>query len=132
MITLIPLNDTYYVCQFAENQEIPIEIRSADFFSFTRTKEEISIVTNCKTDFEFLKTIQKWKGFKVDGILSFSLVGIINDITQPLKREGIPVFVLSTFNTDYIFVMNQDFEKAIGVFRVTENLGIKETDKCSQ
>ncbi len=66
-----------------------------------------------------------WKGFKVDGILDFSLVGIINDITKPLKDSQISVFVISTFNTDYIFVKKESFDRAIEIFKSTKNIDIK-------
>jgi hypothetical protein len=86
----------------------------------------ISIVTNCNLDFEYVKSSKTWKGFKVDGILDFSLVGIINDITKPLKDNGISVFVLSTFNTDYIFVKEEYFNKTKDIFKSTDNIRIKE------
>lgn len=102
MITLIPLADNYTIYQIADNREIPTQILESEFYSLTKTKEEISIVTNCKINFEHLKSSKYWMGFKVDGILDFSLVGIIHDITKPLKDNEISVFVISTFNTDYI------------------------------
>ena len=126
MITLIPLKDIFSIYQLANNQEIPPEIISSEFFSVTKTDEEISIVTNCRTDFEFLDSGKKWKGFKVDGILDFSLVGIINEISKPMKDNGISVFVLSTFNTDYIFVMKDSFDKAMDIFKFTDNIRVKE------
>lgn len=125
MINLIPLSDIYSIYQLTDKQEVPFEIISSGFYSITKTKEEISIITNCSTDFEFLKSNIKWKGFKVQGVLDFSLVGIINDITKPLKDNGISVFVLSTFNTDYIFVNADSFDKSIEVFNCTENIRIK-------
>jgi uncharacterized protein len=126
MIDLIPLDDIYSIYQLTDKQEIPPEIISSGFYSMTKTEEEISIVTNCKTDFEFLKSGKKWKGFKVDGILDFSLVGIINEITKPLKENGISVFILSTFNTDYIFVTEDSFNKTKDIFKSTDNMMIKE------
>jgi hypothetical protein len=126
MITLIPLNDIFSIYQLTNKQEIPPEIISSGFFSVTKTDEEISIVTNCRIDYEFLKSGKKWKGFKVDGILDFSLVGIINEITKPLKDNEISVFVLSTFNTDYIFVIEDSFDKAMNIFKFTDNIKIKE------
>ena len=65
-----------------------------------------------------------WKGLKVDGILDFSLVGILHDLTKPLKENGISVFVLSTFNTDYLFVKKESFEKALDIFSSEKNIRI--------
>ena len=122
MISLIPLNDIYSIYQFADEQEIPLEIITSGFYSITRTQDEISVVTNCITDFEFLKSSKKWKGFKVDGMLDFSLVGIIHELTKPLKENGIAVFVLSTYNTDYLFVKAENFDRSVDIYRMIQLL----------
>jgi len=124
MITLIPLSDTYSIYQLTEKQDIPLEILSSGFYSVTKTEDEVSIVTNCVTEFNFLQSPKKWKGFKVEGILDFSLTGIINDITTPLKENGISVFVVSTYNTDYVFVTEDNFERTIAIFRSIDTFGI--------
>jgi hypothetical protein len=126
MVRLIPLKDVFYIYKLTDKQEIPPEIISSEFYSVTKTDDEISVVTNCNIEFGFLSSGKKWKGFKVDGILDFSLVGIINEITKPLKDNGISVFVLSTFNTDYIFVMEDSFDKTIDIFKFTDKIRIKE------
>jgi hypothetical protein len=126
MIVLIPLNDIFSIYQLTEKQEIPPEITSSGFYSLTKTENEISIVTNCTIDFDSFKSAKKWKGYKVDGILDFSLVWIINDITKPLKENGISVFVLSTFNTDYLFVKEEFFDKSTDILKSAGNISIKE------
>jgi hypothetical protein len=126
MLSVIPLKSTYSIYQFADVQEIPSEIISSGFYSITRTKEEISVVTNCPTDFEYFKSSKNWKGFMVEGVLDFSLVGIIHDLTKPLKDNGISVIVLSTFNTDYLFVKEENFVKTMDIFRYADKIKIKE------
>jgi uncharacterized protein len=126
MISLIPLNDTYSIYKFAEVREIPSEIISSGFYSITRTQDEISVVTNCPTDFEYFKPSKNWKGFMVEGVLDFSLVGIIHDLTKPLKDNGIAVFILSTFNTDYLFVKEENFSKTMNIYRLTDHIMVKE------
>jgi len=125
MIDLIPLIDKYSIYQLSTKQEIPEEIISSEFYSITKTEDEISIVTNYNFDFKQIKSSKNWKGFKVDGTMDFSLVGIINDITKPLKDNGISVFVLSTYNTDYLFVKEENFDKTIEIFNYSENIRIK-------
>jgi uncharacterized protein len=125
MINLVPLVDRFSIYQLTDKQEIPIEISSSGFYSMTKTNEEISIVTSCNLDFKSLKSSKNWKGFKVKGVLDFSLVGIINDITKPLKDNGISVFVLSTFNTDYLFVKEECFDKATDIYEFTDNIMIE-------
>jgi len=125
MICLLRLNDTYTIYQLLDNQEIPSQIFGSEFYSITKSCDEISIISNCKTDFKYLKSNKGWKGFKVEGILDLSLIGIINDITKPLKDNKISVFIVSTFNTDYIFVNEKQFDKSIKILIETDGIKIK-------
>ena len=54
-----------------------------------------------------------WQAFRVAGVLDFGLIGIIARISAALAAEGISLFVVSTYNTDYVLVKAQDFERAI-------------------
>lgn len=125
MINLIPLTDTYTIYQLLSTQEIPPQILASEFYSITKSNDEISIISNCKKDFKYLKSSKEWKGFKVEGILDFSLVGIINEITKPLKDNKISVLVISTFHTDYIFVKEKLFNKSIEILNNTDGIKIK-------
>ena len=125
MITLIPLTDNYTILQVSEFESIPPLIFKSEFYSVTKTEDEISIVTNCADNFNGLKSDGGWKGFKVDGILDFSLVGIINEITRPLNDHKISVFVISTYNTDYLFVKNESFLHAIEIFKMSDSVKIQ-------
>ena len=126
MITLIPLSGNFTISQVSNYSSIPPEIFKSGFYSVTKTGEEISIISDCTTRFPAIKSSEGWKAFRVEGILDFSLVGIINAITGPLKDNKITVNVLSTFNTDYIFVKEESFQKAIEVFRISDFIKVKE------
>ena len=125
MINLLPLTGNYSIYQFHDKQKIPSEIIDSGFYSITKTSDEVSIVSDCNVDFENCKRDSNWRGFKVDGILDFSSIGIINDLTKPLKDKQISVFVISTFNTDYIFVKAESFNKAMEIFTEAENINFK-------
>lgn len=56
-----------------------------------------------------------WKGFYIDGVLDFSLVGILAKISQILADAGISIFAVSTYDTDYILVKTEKFENAIKI-----------------
>lgn len=126
MINLIPLPEDFSIHQLDCNQKIPPQIFESGYCSVTKTNDEISIVTDCKADFKSLKSNRDWKGFKVEGILDFSEIGIIHDITKPLKDNYISVFVISTFNTDYIFVKKESFERAIEILKMVKNINISD------
>ena len=126
MITLIPLDGNFTISQVSDYGKIHAEIFKSEFFSITKTGEEISVITNCTTKFPDIKSSDGWKAFRVEGILDFSLVGIINEITRPLKENKITVNVISTYNTDYIFVKEESFRKAIDVLRLSGSVNVKE------
>lgn len=125
LIELNPLVDSYSIYIMDEGQEIPSSMLSSSFFSVTSTPEEISVITNSQAEFPRIRSDKGWKGFKVEGILEFSMVGILHAIIGPLKDFGISVFVVSTFNTDYIFVKEKHFERAKEIFATTENLNLR-------
>ncbi|MBN1926684.1 MAG: ACT domain-containing protein [Prolixibacteraceae bacterium] len=125
MINLIVLPGEYTIYQLNDTRDIPLPIFDSEFYSVTKTDDEVSVLTNCPFRFDNLKSEKGWRGFKVDGIIDFSIVGIIHEITKPLKENGISVFVVSTFNTDYIFVKKESFQKAISLFKKTDSIFLK-------
>ena len=87
-----------------------------DFFFVGKTDDEISLV--CKTDDTPKKTTDRddgWKGFRIQGILDFSLIGILSKLAGILAENNIGIFAVSTFNTDYILVKAENFERALSV-----------------
>ncbi|MDY6367362.1 MAG: ACT domain-containing protein [Clostridia bacterium] len=92
-----------------ENEYVPKE----GFYFTAKTDEEFSLV--CKTEFAPLNYVERsdgWKAFKVVGTLDFSLVGILSKITAALAEKNIPVFAVSTYNTDYILVKSEFYDSA--------------------
>lgn len=66
------------------------------------------------------KTLERedgWKGFRIAGQMDFSLIGILAQITDILARHEIGVFVVSTFDTDYVFVKEENYERALDTLR---------------
>ncbi|MCH5251482.1 MAG: ACT domain-containing protein [Lachnospiraceae bacterium] len=81
-----------------------------------KTEEEKSLV--CITENVPDNTTERednWKAFKIRGILDFSLIGILSKISALLAENNIGIFVLSTYNTDYVLTKANDFEKALDI-----------------
>lgn len=97
-------------------------IRSGAFISFTRTKDENSLVIESKFVEREWDANLGWKAFVIEGYLDFSLVGILNQILTPLANSGISVFTISTFDTDYVLVKNQQLELALDILRTKQNI----------
>jgi len=103
------------ICRLERNALIPEWALNDKFFSITRTAEELSVV--CPQD-QVPPGILKqdgWKALQVEGPLDFSLTGVLASLTEPLAREGISVFAISTYDTDYLLVKKELLERAIKI-----------------
>ena len=85
-----------------------------DFFFLGRTDEETSLVCKtCDVPANTLKRDDGWKAFRIQGELDFSLIGILSKISTILAENKIGIFAISTYNTDYILVRAESFDKAL-------------------
>ena len=101
------------VCKVKEISQIYPDM---DFFFIGKTDEELSLV--CKTEDTPRDTIARddgWKAFRIQGILDFSLIGILAKLSGILAEHKIGIFAVSTYNTDYILVKVENYEKALNV-----------------
>lgn len=90
------------------------KVLDLDFFFICRTDDEISLV--CRTEDVPKDTTDReggWRAMRFEGVLDFSLVGILSKVSGTLAEEGISIFATSTYNTDYVLVKRDDFDKAV-------------------
>ena len=67
-----------------------------------------------------LNVIQRndgWKAFCIQGALDFSLIGILSIIATVLANNNISIFAVSTYNTDYILIKNEDYQKSLEILK---------------
>ncbi|MGG5317003.1 ACT domain-containing protein [Enterococcus sp. AZ072] len=110
---LVVMTEELSVFQVSNLNQIDLSIRP---LFIGATDEENSVVAPTKMVPE--ETIQReddWRGFKIEGVLDFALVGILAKITGILAEEKISVFALSTYNTDYVLIKRNDFDAALKV-----------------
>ena len=88
------------------------DLLNEEFVFISKTDNELSVVhkSNLKID-NIIKTDKSWICFRIDECLDFSLVGIIYNISKILKDNNIPLFVISTYDTDYILVKEENMAK---------------------
>lgn len=103
----IPLS----ICKISDLSKLEF---SQEFFFLCKTDEEISLV--CETSAVPDNTTEQednWLAFRIEGVLDFSLTGILAKISGMLAEENIGIFAVSTYNTDYILTKSQNMEKAL-------------------
>ena len=85
-----------------------------EFVFLSVTDQEISLV--CKTEFvpkDPIAVKEGWKGFRIEGELDFSFIGIVSKISAILAERKISIFVVSTYNTDYVLIEAAQMSDAI-------------------
>jgi len=103
----------FTVCKIKDFTSIDL---SKEFYFIAKTEEEVSLVCLTKdTPFNTIEREDGWKAFRIEGILDFSLIGILSPITKLLADHKIGIFAVSTYNTDYILVKKENFEKALSI-----------------
>jgi len=112
-IKLVALEEEFSVCKVADYSKIDLEKQ----FVFTgATDAEKSLV--CPTRLVPANTVERndgWRALRIEGTLDFSLIGILAGISKFLADNEIGIFVISTYNTDYIFTRTVDFDHALMV-----------------
>ncbi len=114
VLTLLP--QRFAVCRFAPDSPLPVWVfhSSASVWSITRTPAEMSIV--CPED-DLPPSIDRdversWRAFALEGPIQFGTTGVLASLTAPLAGAGVPVFVISTYDTDLLLVKSEHLANA--------------------
>lgn len=99
------------------NAEVPAAVLQHPFSSVSRTSQELSIVAPDTVEVRGARTEGGWVCLMLDGPFAFSEVGIVAGVTGAMAEAGVSVFVVSTFDTDYILVKRDNFAKAVLAMR---------------
>ncbi len=91
---------------------IPKSLTSSPFYSISGSSEELSIVAPEKISIESEKSEPSWSVLKVTGPLDFGEIGILAGISATLAAANLPIFAISTFDTDYILVKKEHLKAA--------------------
>ena len=108
---LTVLEDIFSICKLKDYEQVDL---NRPFVFTGSTDEERSLV--CPTPLVPAETLARsdgWRAFRIEGVLDFSLVGILARISDILARDNIGIFAVSTFNTDYILTKENDLERAL-------------------
>jgi hypothetical protein len=112
-LELIALAETLAISKLPADAPIPSWAEGDSLLSITHTPGELSIVCPEEHVPVGVRSERGWRCLRVADQLDFSVVGILASLIEPLARAGIPVFVVSTFDTDYVLLRSGDFDRAI-------------------
>ena len=111
------MKEKFAVCKLDSEDVIPKWVDTKEFNSITRTNDELSIVCIDKNIPKDIVSEKDWRILKIEGVLDFSLVGILAKISSILAEEKISIFAISTYNTDYILLKEENSGNAIKILR---------------
>ena len=106
------------MCRFASDARVPAWALEGGFFCVVRSRDELSIV--CTEDAcsehplpDGAPVERGWVALKLEGPFSFSMTGVLASFLQPLAEARIPIFAISTFDTDYVLIKRENLEQAV-------------------
>lgn len=105
------LDGIFSICKVKDYKQIDL---GSKYCFIGKTEEENSLV--CLTEEVPDHVIARddgWRAFRIQGILDFSLIGVLSQITAILAQNKIGVFVVSTYNTDYVLTKKEDYVRAL-------------------
>jgi len=117
-LVLSVLSDTFTIHKLSPDVSIPEEILKCNYYSVSKTENELSLVCSELIEVQSLQSSKGWKCIKVKGPLDFNLTGILAGISDILAQTNISIFAISTFDTDYILVRKHDLSSARTTLRL--------------
>ncbi|HEX6036866.1 ACT domain-containing protein [Longimicrobium sp.] len=116
-LNLSLLADTLAVCRLSADAPVPAWAWTGEPASVTRTGDELSVVCRADAVPDGVRHEPGWRCMVVAGPLDFALTGIMAALTAPLAAAGIPLFAVSTYDTDYLMVKAENLDRAIAALQ---------------
>jgi uncharacterized protein len=111
-VTLKELPGDYAVARLSRDSAIPAWADGEGFVSIGRTEDELSVVCLAARVPDDVRSQAGWTVYKFEGPFEFSETGIALSVIRPLSEEGVSIFLVSTFDTDYLLIRTADRERA--------------------
>ncbi|MEM7231009.1 MAG: ACT domain-containing protein [Planctomycetota bacterium] len=118
---LLSLPKTLAVARFDRASPLPPGLECSSFLSVTRTADELSIICDEELAGESWNAERGWTALRVEGTLEFSEVGVLSSLAAPLAEAEVSIFVISSFDTDYLLVPQRQFDLAVKVLENAEH-----------
>jgi len=105
------LAGTFAVCRLDPGATVP-PWAAGSFVSLTRTDAELSVVCPADGVPAGVPAEGGWRALRVRGPLGFGMTGVLASLASPLASSGVSIFVVSTYDTDYLLVQERDLDRA--------------------
>ena len=105
------------ICRLDATSEIPAWVFEGEFYSISKTRDELSIVCLENVVPPDVRSERGWRRLMVQGQLDFSLTGILSALAKPLADKKISIFAISTFDTDHLLVRESQFEETCRILK---------------
>jgi len=107
----------YAIVRLAPESPVPAWATKGEFTSITRSVDELSIVCPADNLTRDVQSPHHWTCLKLEGPFPFSLTGVLLSFIEPLSTKGIPIFAISTYDTDYVLIQEDFAGSAIDLLR---------------
>jgi len=101
------LRGAYAIVRLAPDGSVPEWATTGEFTSITRTSDELSIVCPTENLPNDVSSPHRWICLKLEGPFPFSQTGVLLSFIEPLSSKGIPIFAISTYDTDYVLIQEE-------------------------
>lgn len=92
------------VCGLDQGALVPEWATRGAFHAVVRSPGEVTVICDAALVPAGVKAQKGWRCFGLEGPIPFTETGIIASIAVPLAEAGVGIFVISTFDTDYVLV----------------------------
>jgi hypothetical protein len=116
------LEGTYAVARLEPTTPVPPWADGAGFVSITRTDDELSIVCRADRVPQCVQVAVSWACFKLQGPFAFDETGVVLSVIEPLSKNGVGIFVVSTYDGDHILVQSADVERSVALWQAAGHL----------
>jgi hypothetical protein len=101
------LSDPYAIVHLPPDAPVPAWATKGDFTSVTRSVDELSVVCPADNLPADVHSEHRWICYKLEGPVPFSLTGVLLSFIEPLSENGVPIFAISTYDTDYVLLQEE-------------------------
>ncbi len=112
------IHQEFSVCQVEDYSLVNLDSKYCFLGKTDQEKSLVCVTSDVPSN--VIKRDDGWKAFRIQGILNFSLIGVLSKITTILANNGISIFAISTYNTDYVLIKKENYQRALDLLKSSE------------